>query len=329
MVLLPDGQVLVVVNQLAELYDPANGTWRLTGRLNEEHGTASLEGALPLTLLPNGLVLTEGGDGGDAASSVAEVYNPATEIWSVGNSMNSAREIPRATLLASGLVLVAGGGDFPNNSAELYDPVTGGWSYTGSSIDGYAGGPISRLPTGMVLMVGGADAQLYDPATGTWNATGSLHDLHFSASMTLLNNGVVLVAGGAPSSGIPLASAELYDSGIVIATKVSGRGAVAGQGDSATLNLHAKSGDRPTGSVSFSDPAAGISINRAKVRTLTFNGTGADLSGVARLDDGSKVSFSVSAVDNSPDGSSDTFSISLSNGYSAGGTLTSGDIKIQ
>jgi hypothetical protein len=33
--------------------------------------------------------------------------------------------------------------------------------------------------------------------------------------------------------------------------------------------------------------------------------------------------------DISSDGSSDTFSISLSNGYSAAGTLTGGDIKIQ
>jgi hypothetical protein len=37
----------------------------------------------------------------------------------------------------------------------------------------------------------------------------------------------------------------------------------------------------------------------------------------------------VSVTDNSSDGSTDTFSISLSNGYSAGGTLTSGNIQIQ
>jgi hypothetical protein len=41
------------------------------------------------------------------------------------------------------------------------------------------------------------------------------------------------------------------------------------------------------------------------------------------------VTYSISVTDNSSDGSSDTFSISLSNGYSADGILTSGDIQVQ
>jgi len=44
---------------------------------------------------------------------------------------------------------------------------------------------------------------------------------------------------------------------------------------------------------------------------------------------GGNVTFTVTAVDSSPDGTSDTFSITLSNGYSASGTLTSGNITIQ
>jgi hypothetical protein len=67
---------------------------------------------------------------------------------------------------------------------------------------------------------------------------------------------------------------------------------------------------------------------KGKVRSLTINGTSADFNGVAKLGDGSKVRFNVSVMDNSGDGSSDTFSLSLSNGYSASGTLTSGDIRI-
>ena len=114
------------------------------------------------------------------------------------------------------------------------------------------------------------------------------------------------------------------------ASKVSGRGSILGQGDTATFNLRASAGGtRPSGSLTFSDPAAGISISKAKVRTLTFTANSADLTGNARLSDGSKVSYSVSVTDNSSDGSTDSFAISLSNGYSAGGTLTSGDISIQ
>jgi hypothetical protein len=100
-----------------------------------------------------------------------------------------------------------------------------------------------------------------------------------------------------------------------------------GQGDQASFTVHAmQTSDRPSGSVTFSDLAAGISITKARVRTLTFNGTSADLSGNARLGDGTRVTYSVSVTDN---GSADILNITLSNGYSAGGTLTSGGIEIQ
>ena len=100
--------------------------------------------------------------------------------------------------------------------------------------------------------------------------------------------------------------------------------------DQSTFNFHAtQSGDRVSGSLTFNDPAAGVSVARAKVRTFIFTGSSADLSGTVRLGDGSRVTYSVSVSDNSTDASSDTFSISLSNGYSAGGTLTGGDIQIQ
>jgi len=103
-----------------------------------------------------------------------------------------------------------------------------------------------------------------------------------------------------------------------------------GQGDQATFTVRAtQSGDRPSGSLSFSDPAAGVSIAKARIRTLTFSGNSADLGGTARLGNGTRITYSVSVTDNSSDGSTDTFSISLSNGYSAGGTLTSGNIQIQ
>jgi len=168
-------------------------------------------------------------------------------------------------------------------------------------------------------------AELYDPATGTWSLTGSLNTMRKDHAATLLLNGMVLVSGGALAHKGALATAELYDPGIV----VSGRGSIHGQGDQATFNFNAKQSDnRPTGSLTFSDPAAGISITNAKVRTLTFNENTADLGGTARLGNGTRVTYSVTVADNSSDGSTDTFSITLSNSYSAGGTLTSGDIRI-
>jgi hypothetical protein len=56
-------------------------------------------------------------------------------------------------------------------------------------------------------------------------------------------------------------------------------------------------------------------------------GNSAEFGGSADLGGGNRVTFDVNITDTG-NGTSDTFSISLSNGYSAGGNLTRGDIQI-
>jgi hypothetical protein len=101
----------------------------------------------------------------------------------VTGSLNTARYDHTATLLPSGMVLVAGGynGGYLA-SAELYDPASGAWTATGSLNTARASYTATLLPNGMVLVAGGEDnsdllasAELYDPASGTWTATGSLN----------------------------------------------------------------------------------------------------------------------------------------------------------
>src|SRR5262249_44005656 len=131
--LLPDGKVLIIDGNSAELYDPATGTWTPTGspKLVHFYPTA--------TVLPNGKVLVVSGpdtaipnDGG------AELYDPSAGTWSLTDRLNDnyGRTFHTATLLPNGKVLVAGGaqGDFvfiATRSAELYDPATGKWTPTG------------------------------------------------------------------------------------------------------------------------------------------------------------------------------------------------------
>src|SRR5204862_3434206 len=101
---------------------------------------------------------------------------------------------------------------------------------------------------------------------------------------TLLTSGMLLAAAGYIGP-IDTSSAELYDPGIVVATMVSGRGSIKGQGDRATFGFRATElDDQTSGSLSFSDPAAGISFSRSRVRSLSINGNSADFSGNARLD---------------------------------------------
>ena len=146
---------------------------------------------------------------------------------------------------------MAGGNPDELDSAELYDPATGTWSATDNLNDERADHVETLLPNGMVPVAGGTNleidtAELYDPATGTWSLTGSLNTMRKDHAATLLLNGMVLVTGGALSHRGALASAESYDPGIVVATKVDGHGTIDRHGDQVTFHFHASQSDEIT-----------------------------------------------------------------------------------
>lgn len=186
--LLQNGQVLVAGGVFtdstgsqfgylssAELYNPATGTWAITGSMST---TRSQHTA---TLLQNGQVLVAAGTNLCCILSSAELYNPSTGTWATTGSLSTARYNHTATLLTNGQVLVAGG----------------------ETLDNY-GCPIVF-----------SSAELYNPGTGVWTTTGSLNQARDSHTATLLSNGQVLVAGGSYAvpdcvSFSTLTSAELY-----------------------------------------------------------------------------------------------------------------------
>jgi N-acetylneuraminic acid mutarotase len=136
-------------------------------------------------------------------------------------SFATARHAHTATVLPSGLVLIAGGrtNSATLASAELYNPASGTWATTGSLGTPRYGHTATLLPNGKVLVAGGysgssylTSAELYDPASGTWGATGGFTTARSGHSATLLRDGKVLLAGGYGAGGV-LASAELYDPG--------------------------------------------------------------------------------------------------------------------
>jgi hypothetical protein len=173
------------------------------------------------TVLANGKILVAGGRAGNGAPiASAELYDPATGLWTTTGSLNDARHDHTATLLPNGQVLVVGGLSSSNllKSAELYDPITRLWTRAGNLNDGRNNHTATLLPSGCVLIAGGEDrdkkslqtAELYDPATGVWAPTNSLSGERTRHTATLLSNGKVLVAGGL-ANPITLRSAELYD----------------------------------------------------------------------------------------------------------------------
>ena len=210
----------------AELYDPATGIWTVTGSLNTaRYGHTA-------TLLTDGRYWSQV----PMAQAVSRARNSTIQRRESGPSLAVSIQLgglDTAILLTDGKVFVAGGGDGNGSqgirtSAELYDPATGTWTFTGSLNTARYGHTATLLPDGRVLVAAGsgqqtaslASAELYDPTTGTWTVTGCLRTGRYLHTATLLPNGNVLAAGGSNGPDV-LASAELYDPGVV-ATPILG-----------------------------------------------------------------------------------------------------------
>ncbi len=234
----PQGPQAFLIDDTAEIYDPAADTWTLIdGPLTPRIETSA-------TLLPDGRVLVAGGvDVWDEALSTCELYDPATNRWEPADSFGNGWG-HTATALADGRVLVVGGFDddwelLPIGYASLYDPQTGRWSSAGELKEARALHAATLLADGRVLVTGGiwhdqgvaggyyrtgtlASSEIYDPVTNRWSSGADIGDARSAHTATLLADGSMLLAGGMRYiRQIPALGAVVLDDS-VIATTASG-----------------------------------------------------------------------------------------------------------
>jgi N-acetylneuraminic acid mutarotase len=224
--LLTDGRVLVAGGDLGGgdltsatlLYDASRDSWSAASSLHDRRASHTA------TRLEDGRVLVVGGyrvqrlSGFHIALAGAEIYDPATGLWTPTASLAQARYNHTATLLPGGKVLVLGGEDLNGvvSGVELFDAVTATWSNPSVMATPRSKHTSTQLPNGEVLVVGGAvggvpiaAADVYEPIRNRWSAAGTIGIPRSLHTATLMPRGTVLVAGGETTNSIQFLASTL------------------------------------------------------------------------------------------------------------------------
>jgi len=155
--------------------------------------------------LDDGRVMVVGG-----GPTGAEIYDPATDTWSIaaqppGDFVGSA-----AVRLDGGQVLVVGAdpaNPHPAVTTGLYDPSADAWFPTGQLTPNRWDHSALELDDGRVLVVGGstgewpnvvnaASIEVFDPGPGVWSQVASVERQLIEPGLTKLEDGQVLIVGG-------------------------------------------------------------------------------------------------------------------------------------
>lgn len=208
----------------AEVFHESTGTWSATTN-TIAYGTIPTNGicGANMTLLRSGKALIAGGScGGDdhTVTNAASLYDPATNLWSMGDSMAYGRQNFALVTMGNGDALAiggcAGGCSGPNvlgqyagavgGSAEQYSATGDSWTTkhtlnTARSGLGLQNWKAVTLKDGKVLVCGGNNAfsttytscEIYDPKSDTWATTaGAYPEVGGPTGVVLLNSGKVL-----------------------------------------------------------------------------------------------------------------------------------------
>lgn len=209
-----------------ELYDPGTNSFVELARLNTGRYRHTA------TLLANGRVLIVGGRDNNCtinceyhALRTAEIYDPASNLYSYTGEMSVGRFNHTATLLPNGKVLILGGettdeipgGTDQVSTAEIYDPSTGLFTPAGNLVAGRSQHSAVMLNNGKILLAGGLapsglptnTSEVFDPKSNSSAQGPLLNELRARNTATKLNSGEVLIAGG-HTSGQAVNSAEIY-----------------------------------------------------------------------------------------------------------------------
>ena len=173
-----------------------------------------------LPLADHRWMIAGGGSGGllsQAAQNTTEVYDPLTDAFTQGPTMNYEHSLHTATKLKDGRWFIACGVDRfndPQGTCEVYEPSTHTFKKVAAGTDPRMGHTATLLPSGKVLVTGGLSdlnalsspldpiysalksTEIYDPVSNTW-ANGPAMSIPRAGhgAITLPDNRVLLCGG--------------------------------------------------------------------------------------------------------------------------------------
>lgn len=152
------GATVEYLTRTSERYDPADGTWRATGRLAVPHQSLDRVGEC-LVVLDVDALMVAGSDQIDRYTDVVEHFSSANGRWTRRTPLPDRRDLHTTTSLGSGTVLVIGGEGETGVRSDgyAYDVATDVWSPLDAMSTPRLGHAAVVLPDDSVLIVGGTD----------------------------------------------------------------------------------------------------------------------------------------------------------------------------
>jgi hypothetical protein len=164
-------------------------------------------------------IVAAGGSGAllsQAALASSDIYDPMTDAFFAGPSLNTARSVHTVTRLPDGKWLFAAGVDTnndPQNTSEVFDPDLLMFRTVPNAMNAHRMGHTANLLTnGRVLVTGGlsdlngggiapissalASTEIYNPQTDTWTAGPNMSRPRAGHIAIPLPDGRILFAGG-------------------------------------------------------------------------------------------------------------------------------------
>ncbi|WP_454085394.1 malectin domain-containing carbohydrate-binding protein [Georgenia sp. Marseille-Q6866] len=213
-------------NKATAALDLSTGTWRsnLAVRPFQGHHHAA-------EVVDDRLFLI-GGLGGGSAGKV-QIYNPATNTWTLGADMPFAAG-SSSTAVINGKIYAAGGiiGSSTTTRSAVYDPATNSWTeiapmpqgrnHAASTTDGsklyVAGGRGPGSGDANVVANGFDNLQVYEPATNTWRSSSTpgsglapLPQARGGMGKAVWYDGEMYVIGGETQNGAGATAQRVYN----------------------------------------------------------------------------------------------------------------------